>query len=214
MNKTRYYWETDLIWKYVHSSLVLQSIAQQHLEVLRESIWKADKSKTSIQYLQELYSCGLDTWASMGAPSNGSWTGDILYEFLSSSEWYSPSSISSLCGRMNTSSSELSWGGAIACRNRCPWVGALTSSWNRGHNGTQIKPSSPRSMQSLQWSSKRWTSPILIFEGSFHSKPSGVHSFSIQDDGSIASKPHEITCLFFPVIKPCSYMLEIALWIN
>ena len=99
----------------------------------------------------------------------------------------------------------------MASRKRHPWLCPLSWSWKRGLFCTQIKPDRPRAMRPLQYSSKQCTSPTLIFEGSFHSKSSGVHSLSIQDDGSIASKPHGITLLLFPVVKPCSMVLAISI---
>ena len=163
------------------------------------------KSKTWTAHSLEKYVCEWDasppSMMSSMTSSNGGESWDDLYSCCASSfDSSSSSSISSLWGRTNTSPSESSCKSFIGCRHRRPQLGVSLWSSKRGLDGTHIRPASPWATWRLQCSSKRCASASLIFDGSFHSKPSGVHSLSIQDDGSRDSKPHGIIVFLFPVV--------------
>ena len=147
-------------------------------------------------YWPELLSCG---WELLDVPlSDGSCCKNDL--LASSSE-------SSLWGRSKFSSSESCGCWALACRTfRLGFKGSSVS-WRSGQDGTQIRGMRSWSSLSLQWYSRRKTSPIWILYGSFHSNPSRMHSSLIQEDGSFTNFPHGMVCLFFPVIKPNSFVL-------
>ena len=140
---------------------------------------------------------------------------ELSEDSVSPEQSSSSSSMSLLEGRLNTSSSD-SGGGSTLTRwtfRKC--LEGFSASWKSGHIGTQTRGSRSWTCLSLQWSSRRNTSPIWILDGSFHSNPCGIHSLLIQEDGSFTNVPHGMICFFFPVTKPNSNVLYfVGQWIT
>lgn len=155
----------------------------------------------------------LPWWSFMCEPGFGD-SGDVdrlsltslwdleVWSEISSPSWDSSSaSRSSVDGSTNISSSESAGCRSLACRTVRTRLATFTVSLKSGHVDTQMRGSWPSIWRILQWSSKRNISPTWIFDGSFHSNLSGMHSGLIQDVGSCTSDPHGIGCAF-PVRKP------------
>jgi hypothetical protein len=119
----------------------------------------------------------------------------------------SSSSESPLEGRSNISSSDTcSCRAGIGRKFRLRFEGNLLPR-SRGLVGTQIRGTRPWSCLCCQWDSRRYISSICMWDGSFHSNSSGMHSALIQEDGSFANVFHGMVWFCFPVTKPNSYLL-------
>ena len=84
------------------------------------------------------------------------------------------------------------------------WVSVLKGWWSEHPS----KVSSPWSSQSTSMIKQTEDLSTWILDGSFQSKPSGMHSAHIHEVGSLMRRePQGMTCFLFPVIMPYLYML-------